>query len=93
MQLNIYVPREKEDVVAALDEAARRLGRQKNEIVIEAIESYLAVERPPLGVFHLGQVPASSRDDLYVEKWGQDATAPARVAERRSRYGRRKRSP
>ena len=92
MQLNIYVPREKEDVVAALDEAARRLGRQKNELVIEALESYLAVERPPLGVFHLGQVPAFDRDDLYVEKWGRDSTAPSRVAEGRARYGGRKRS-
>ena len=93
MQLNIYVPREKEDVVAALDEAARRLGRQKNEIVIEALESYLAAERPPLGVFHLGQAPAFSRDDLYVEKWGEASSPPARVTEQRAPYGRRKRTP
>jgi ketosteroid isomerase-like protein len=69
MQLNVYVPREKEGIVAAVDETARRLGRQKNEIVLGALETYVAAARPPVGIFHLGAVKDVARDDLYLEKW------------------------
>jgi hypothetical protein len=79
MQLNVYVPRDKESVLAALDDAARRLGRQKNDLVIEAIETYLAHSRPGgLGVFHLGEVaaaPTAQREDLYLERWPADTSA------------------
>jgi hypothetical protein len=66
MQLNIYVPKEKEDVIEALDRAARRTGRPKNELALEALEAYLGGAPGELGVFHLGSVTFPSRDDLYL---------------------------
>ena len=38
MQLNIYVPKEKERVLIQLDALSRDLGRPKNEIVLMALE-------------------------------------------------------
>ena len=75
MQLNVYVPREKERVVAALNETARRLGRQKNDLVIEALESYLAETRPAVGVFRLGTVQLPPCEELHLERWDRDAAA------------------
>ena len=68
MQLNIYVPKQKEPVVRALDEANRRTGRPKNEIILDALEAYLRQDRPRLGSFHLGQVEITSRDELHLER-------------------------
>ncbi len=90
MQLNVYIPRDTEHVVVALDETARRLGRQKNELVIEALETYLAAARPPVGVFHLGPVHGAARADLYLEKWERTATPASSVVEKPARYTRRK---
>jgi hypothetical protein len=42
VQLNIYVPRDKEHLVLRLDEVAKALGRPKNEMVLEALERFLA---------------------------------------------------
>lgn len=67
MQLNIYVPKEKARLVEALDEATKRTGRQKNDLVLEALEAYLTRVRPVLDVFHLGPVEVTSRSDLYLE--------------------------
>lgn len=79
MQLNVYVPRDKERVIAALDQAARRLGRQKNELVLDAIETYLdrvpAASTGSVGIFHLGEVHEASRDDLYSGPWERDASS------------------
>jgi hypothetical protein len=33
MRLNIYVPKQKERIVQALDEAAKRTGKPKNQLV------------------------------------------------------------
>lgn len=68
MQLNIHVPKEKAQIVRALDEAAGRLGRRKNEIVLEALESYLTRHPPELGSFHLGNVRPFDREDLYLDR-------------------------
>ena len=54
-------------MLAALDEAAQRLGKQKNEIVIEAIEQFLADRRPEIGVFSLGALQMPPRDDLHLD--------------------------
>jgi hypothetical protein len=68
MQLNVYIPKQKERIVQALDEATKRTGKPKNEIVLAALESYLSRSRPELGVFHLGKVEFPPRDELYVDR-------------------------
>ena len=90
MQLNLYIPRDRENVVTALDEAARRLGRQKNEIVLDALETYLTAGRPRVGTFRLGPVTAgTARGDLYLEEWDREPiavfSAPETSAARRKR--------
>lgn len=67
MQLNVYIPKEKARLIEALDEAAKRTGRQKNEIVLEALEGYLVRVRSKLDVFHLGAVEPATRDELHLE--------------------------
>ena len=69
MQLNVYVPKEKAHIAQALDEAAKRTGRQKNELVLEAIEAFLGQMRPRLGTFSLGEVDLPPRGELYLERW------------------------
>ena len=67
MQLNVYVPKDKAHVVRALDEATRRTGRPKNELVLEAIEAFLAQVRPRIKTYDLGEVKMPSRAELYDE--------------------------
>jgi hypothetical protein len=69
VHLNVYVPKEKEEIVKALNEVSRRQGKQKNELVLEALKAFLEPARPTLGVFHLGEVSIPRRDDLYLEHW------------------------
>jgi hypothetical protein len=68
MQLTIYVPKQKEPIVRALAEAARRTGRPKNGIILDALDVYLRQHSARLGSFHLGQVSIPSRDDVYVDR-------------------------
>lgn len=68
MQLNVYVPKEKAEVMERLAQVARRTGKQKNQLVLEALEAYLASERPQLGVFHLGHLDLPTREELYGER-------------------------
>ncbi len=68
MQLNSRVPKHKEQIVRAVDDATKRSGRPKSEIVLEALETYLANPAPTLGTFHLGDVTIPSRDELYVDR-------------------------
>ena len=69
MQLNIYVPKEKSEVLAALDRAAELTGRPKNEIVLEALERHLLTMAPiELGRFNLGEVSLGKRSDIYEER-------------------------
>lgn len=65
MQLNIYVPAERERIVAELETASKRLQRPKNELVLEALEQFLRKLRPSLGRYHLGAVREWKRADLY----------------------------
>lgn len=71
MQLNVYIPKEKEPVVRALDKVSQRLGKQKNDLVIEAIEAYLERTKPTLGSFDLGETLFPERDSLYLERWSK----------------------
>jgi hypothetical protein len=68
MQLNIYVPDDKAQVLADLNEEARRTRRPKNEIVLEALETYLQSAPLELGVYHLGKVNWPDRDELYLDR-------------------------
>lgn len=68
MQLNIYVPKDKIPLVEHLHTVARRTGRQKNELVLDALEQYLGRTSPQLAVFHLGEVALPTRDELYLDR-------------------------
>lgn len=68
MQLNIYVPKEKEELIAVLDQAARVTGRPKNELVLEALERYLPTATPGLGKFSLGAVKSTRRVEVYEKR-------------------------
>jgi hypothetical protein len=76
MQLNVHVPKDREDLIRALDEAVRELDRPKSELVLDAVEQYLrdlhrrrrarrAVEIP---TFDLRAGPGLRRADLYDER-------------------------
>lgn len=73
MQLNLYVPKERERVVRALDELARRTGQNKNALALEAIAQYVQAQagnagsRRGLRTFRLGVQPWS-REELYEER-------------------------
>ena len=69
MQLNLYIPKEKGSVLRRLDEAAKRRGRPKNELVIEAIEAYLQEAGKPAEFVptNIGVGEAPSREQLYDE--------------------------
>lgn len=71
MQLNIYVPKDRTDVIQALEDAANRTGRPKNELVLEALETFLRQVRPQLGIYHLGTADLPHRGDLYLERWDE----------------------
>lgn len=70
MQLNIYVPHNKEHIVGRLNEISGALGRPKNEIVLEALERFLAVSRPPVTLpVWKGKIAGSlSRKELYRDR-------------------------
>lgn len=67
MQLNIYVPKEKEGLLAQLDAVSKERGKPKNEIVIDAIERYfrLVVVSAELGKYAMGETGPLSRRDIY----------------------------
>ena len=67
MQLNIYVPKEKEALLARLDAVSKEQGRPKNEMVIEALERYLRLTRVSveLGKYAMGVTGSLSRRDIY----------------------------
>ncbi len=68
MQLNIYVPADRERILAELEAVSRRLRRPKNDLVLEALEQFLQRLRPPLRPYHLGAVREWKRADLYEER-------------------------
>ncbi len=65
MQLNIYVPKEKESLIEALHSTAKRTGRAKNELVLEALERYLKEDKPQWRTFHMGGFEFPSREEIY----------------------------
>ncbi|MEW6279616.1 MAG: ribbon-helix-helix protein, CopG family [Candidatus Eremiobacterota bacterium] len=71
MQLNVYVPRDRADLLERLDQLVRLEGRNKNQIVLEALEEYirarLEAEQPFL-VCELGVRAPWTRGDLYEER-------------------------
>jgi hypothetical protein len=76
MQLNLHVPKDRERLLGRLEVAARRLGRPKNQVVLDAIERYLEEqEGGPQGpdgglslpVLHLGVKPFR-RADIYEDE-------------------------
>jgi hypothetical protein len=81
MQLNLHVPKDRERLLGRLDAAARRLGRPKNQVVLDAIERYLEDQESSsrregglrLPVLHLGAVEPWVRADLYED---DDEEAP-----------------
>ncbi len=73
MQLNIHVPRDREEVVAQLDAEAEASGRPKNQIVLDAIAAYLRPGRrhrrvAELPAWNLGITGSLRRADIYQER-------------------------
>ena len=70
LQLNIYVPKGKEQVLARLDSLSRNSGKPKNEIVLEALEGYLHSAGPTrtLGVYPSRVIGSLSRRDIYGDR-------------------------
>lgn len=89
MQLNVYVPKSRAELLAALDRASRETGRQKNEIVLEALDRFLRERPRELGRYDLGAIIPWKRGDLYEERL--DHIAPRRDPPRRQRPRRKPR--
>ncbi|WP_165847632.1 ribbon-helix-helix protein, CopG family [Ammonifex thiophilus] len=69
MQFNIYVPEAKKSLLELLDKVSALTGRSKSELVIEALEKYLAdAALPPLGRFAIGISREIKRADLYAKR-------------------------
>ena len=70
VQLNIYVPQGKAHLVSRLDEMSKALGRPKNEMVLEALERFLAMSPSPVTLpIRSGKVKGSlSRDEIYRDR-------------------------
>jgi len=76
MQLNVNVPKGREDLLRELDRAARELDQTKSELVLDAVERYLKDlgERlardldEDIPVLDLGPMKDLDRADLYAER-------------------------
>lgn len=68
MQFNIYVPKEKEHIIRALVDVAKSTHRQKNELVLEALERYLPEKEFVLGKFNLGDTGLPDRSEIYEDR-------------------------
>jgi hypothetical protein len=75
MQLNLHVPKDRERLLGRLEATARRLGKPKNQVVLDAIERYLeeqdggsrrAGEGLQLPKLRLGFVGPLRRADIYA---------------------------
>ncbi len=74
MQLNVYVPKDKLKLLQKLDAATKRTGKQKNELVLEALEAYLektqvAEEKPVWKTYDLGVIGNLSREEIYDDEF------------------------
>jgi hypothetical protein len=80
MQLNLHVPKDRERLLGRLESAARRLGRPKNQVVLDAIERYLEEQdggsQRTAGEFHLPAlhlgVRPFRRADVYLDDDEED---------------------
>jgi hypothetical protein len=74
MQLNVYVPRGRETVVERLDRVVQQLHRNKNDVVLDALENKVLELENQLGraipEFLVYQIGAGEfrREDLYGER-------------------------
>jgi hypothetical protein len=76
VQLNLHVPKDRERLLGRLEGAARRLGRPKSQVVLDALERYLEAEEgrgvvtgdATLPVFHMGAMVPFRRADLYGDE-------------------------
>ena len=68
MQLNVYVSKEKSHLIEELRSESQKTGRPRNELLLEALQEYLARHQPGLGKFHLGEVRTGRRADLYARR-------------------------
>lgn len=77
MQLNLHVPKNRERLLGRLESAARRLGRPKNQVVLDAIERYLKedesdrqhrADQGGIPVFHMGAITPFKRADIYADE-------------------------
>lgn len=67
MQLNTYVPKDRANLVEALDAEAKRTGRSKNDIVLDALEAYLQKKPLKWESHNLGLFEMPSRAEIYEE--------------------------
>ena len=67
MQLNIYVSKERAGLLKTLDEVVQRTGRQKNELVLDALEAYLEKPRATFKTHDLRVTGSLRRVDIYEE--------------------------
>jgi hypothetical protein len=68
MQLNVYIPKDKEHLLAALAEEADRTGRSKNELILEAIEQRVAPKQSPRYRTFPLSAGRIDRADLYPDR-------------------------
>lgn len=70
MLLNIYIPEDKEPLLAELAQQAKQAGRSENDLILEAIERQVAFLRAPayrtfeVGTGHI------DRGGLYSDRTG-----------------------
>lgn len=67
MQLNVYIPKDKEYLLAAIAVEAERTGRSKNEVILLAIEQQIAAEKPAYRIYPFAAT-VPDRADLYAER-------------------------
>ncbi len=67
MQLNVYIPENRREIVRLLEVASKRTGRAKNELVLEALDRFLRGSSGirELGQHRMGQMRTSRRADVY----------------------------
>lgn len=76
MQLNVHVPKDREELLEELARAAHDLDRTKSQLVLDAVERYLGDLKERLGrdldedipVYDLGPMTPFSRAELYQER-------------------------
>ncbi len=73
VQFNVYVPKERREILTKLEALARETGKAKNDLVFEALERYLADSRRSSGLrlqrFAMGEAEDQlTRKSIYEEQ-------------------------